>query len=74
MLKDAVSQAKLGRDAQVGALKRLDDQARQLERTATGQSFDAFVAKDAPAPPCSVAGSVFGWEADLTASAKATKA
>jgi hypothetical protein len=46
VLKDAVSQAKLGRDAQVGALKRLDDQARKLERTATGPSFDTFVARE----------------------------
>ena len=34
MLKAAVQNAKLGRQEQMQALKRLDDQARQLKRTA----------------------------------------
>src|SRR3978361_407073 len=46
VLKSVVQQAKLGRDEEMQALKRLDDQARQLERTATGPSFDAFVASE----------------------------
>src|ERR1700681_3447160 len=44
VLKAAVQNAKLGREEEMLALKRLDDQARDLERTATGPSFDAFVA------------------------------
>src|SRR5919204_111946 len=40
VLKTAVHRARLGRDEELQALKRLDDQARQLERTATGPSFE----------------------------------
>jgi hypothetical protein len=74
VLKDAVSQAKLGRDTQVGALKRLDDQARKLERTATGPSFDTFVAKERAGSALLGGRSVFGWETDLTGAARETKA
>ena len=40
MLKSAVLKAKLGREEEVQALKRLDDQARRLERSAEGPSPD----------------------------------
>jgi uncharacterized protein len=66
VLKCAVQQAKLGRDEEMQALKRLDDQARQLERTATGPSFEAFVAKERGGSASLGGRSVFGWEADLT--------
>src|SRR3954467_7715708 len=36
VLKSAVQQAKLGNDEELGALRRLDDQARALERHASG--------------------------------------
>ena len=36
VLKSAVQNAKLGRDEELGALQRLDDQARRLERHAVG--------------------------------------
>jgi uncharacterized protein len=36
VLKSAVQKAKLGRDEELGALKRLDEQARNLERHARG--------------------------------------
>ena len=39
VLKSAVQNAKLGRDEEMQALKRLDDQARRLERTAHGPSL-----------------------------------
>ena len=51
VLKSAVQQAKLGREEEVQALKRLDDQARRLERTATGPSFEAFVANERDSSP-----------------------
>src|SRR5919199_1222202 len=38
VLKSAVRNAKLGRDEELGALKRLDDQARRLEPYASGPS------------------------------------
>ncbi|MEN3349804.1 MAG: uncharacterized protein V7632_3439 [Bradyrhizobium sp.] len=65
VLKSAVQSAKLGRDEEVQALKRLDDQARRLERTATGPSFDAFVENERAASPTLDGRSVFGWEADI---------
>src|ERR1700716_1313842 len=51
VLKSAVQGAKLGRDEEMQGLKRLDTQARQLERTATGPSFDAFVAGERSKSP-----------------------
>jgi hypothetical protein len=65
VMKSAVQKAKLGRDEEMQALKRLDDQARTLERTATGPSFEAFVAKERTASPSLNGRSVFGWEADI---------
>jgi hypothetical protein len=67
VLKSAVTNAKLGREEELGALKRLDDQARKLERTATGPSLDAFIATERAASPALDGRSVFGWERDLTA-------
>jgi hypothetical protein len=43
VLKSAVQQAKLGRDEEMQALKRLDDQSRRLECSAQGPSLDAFI-------------------------------
>ena len=65
VLKSAVQQAKLGREEEMQALKRLDDQARRLERMATGPSFEAFVANERNNSPLLGGRSVFGWEADL---------
>jgi hypothetical protein len=65
VMKSAVQKAKLGRDEEIQALKRLDDQARTLERTATGPSFEAFVAKERAASPSLDGRSVFGWEEDF---------
>jgi uncharacterized protein len=65
VLKSAVSSAKLGREEELGALKRLDDQARKLERIATGPSLDAFIVTERAASPGLDGRSVFGWERDL---------
>src|SRR5258707_4458621 len=70
ILKSAMQKAKLGRDEEMQALKRLDDQARQLERTATGPSFETFVAAERTRSPSLGGRSVFGWEADLTGTEK----
>ena len=67
VLKSAVHNAELGRDEPMQALKRLDDQARQLERTASGPSFDAFVAGERDSSPALDGRSVFGWEKDVVA-------
>ena len=65
VLKSAVQKARLGRDEEMQALKRLDDQARQLELTATGPSLEAFIATERDASPLRGGRSVFGWEADV---------
>ncbi|HEX8654516.1 MAG TPA: DUF763 domain-containing protein [Allosphingosinicella sp.] len=46
VLKSAVEQAKLGRDEKLGAIRRLDEQARRLERHAAGPSLDAHLAEE----------------------------
>ena len=46
VLKVAVAQAKLGNDEKLGAIQRLDEQARRLERHATGQSLGAHLAEE----------------------------
>ena len=42
VLKSAVQNARLGRDEEMQALKRLDDQARRLERTARGRRWTSL--------------------------------
>ena len=73
VLKSAVRNAKLGRDEAMQAIKRLDDQARRFERTATGPSLEAFIAAERAASPDLDGRSVFGWERDLS-NCKATGA
>ncbi len=46
VLKHAVDRAKLGNDDRLAALRRLDAQAKVLERTASGSSFDEFIARE----------------------------
>ena len=43
VLKQAVSQARLGRDEKLQALRRLDEQARRIEGAATGPTFEALI-------------------------------
>jgi len=62
VLKDAVQKAKLGREEELAAIRRLDEQARRLEKTATGPSFADFVAHERAASPTYGGRSVFGWE------------
>ena len=70
VMKAAVQKAKLGREEELGALKRLDDQARALERNATGPSVDAFIARERAASPGLDGRSIFGWERDLQSTRK----
>ena len=66
VLKSAVQTAKLGQTEQMQALRRLDDQARLLERTATGPSLEVFIAGERRRSPSLDGRSVFGWEEDIT--------
>jgi hypothetical protein len=62
VLKSAVQNAKLGREEELAALKRLDDQARRLEHYASGPSMQALVAQERDRSPSYGGRSVFGWE------------
>ena len=64
VLKAAVQNARLGRQEELGALKRLDEQAMQLEVWAKGPSFEAVLAGERQASPGYGGRSVFGWERD----------
>ena len=62
VLKQAVESARLGDDERLGAIKRLDAQARLLERHATGPSVEAHIADELHASHTYGGRSVFGWE------------
>jgi hypothetical protein len=62
VLKSAVQKAKLGYSEELQALRRLDDQARLLERTATGPSLEVFIAGERNRSAALDGRSVFGWE------------
>jgi uncharacterized protein len=62
VLKAAVANARLGRDEELAALKRLDDQARRLERDATGPDVATFLAAERRDSHRYGGRSVFGWE------------
>jgi uncharacterized protein len=66
VLKSAIQSAKLGREEELGALKRLDDQARGLERHASGPSVDDLIAREFESSHAYDGRSVFGWEAPRT--------
>jgi hypothetical protein len=70
VMKSAINKAKLGREEELEAIRRLDRQARLLEQTASGPSFEAFVARERVNSPALDGRSVFGWERDI---AKETK-
>ena len=45
-MRRAIERAKLGRDDRLAALRRLDDAARRLERTAGGKRMETIVAEE----------------------------
>jgi hypothetical protein len=61
VLKSAVEKAKLGREEELGALKRLDDQSRRLERNASGPSVETLIDEERRASFGYGGRSVFGW-------------
>ena len=64
VLKSAVQKAKLGGAEELSALKRLDEQARQLERHASGPPVQELIAQERQRSPTYDGRSVFGWEHD----------
>ena len=67
VMKSAVAAARLGNDERLDAIRRLDAQARRLERTADGPCFEAFVAEERRRSGEYGGRSVFGWEVDAEA-------
>jgi hypothetical protein len=70
VLKSAVQKAKLGRDEEMQALARLDQQARRLERTSEGPSLEAFITAERANSASLDGRSIFGWEKDSTGTNK----
>jgi hypothetical protein len=62
VMKSAVSKGKLGREEEVQALARLDQQSRKLERHATGSDLNDIVAGEFDKTSEWEGCSVFGWE------------
>jgi len=67
VMKSAVSKGRLGREEELQALKRLDDQARRLEHYATGPDLKEIVAGEYRDSVRFGGRSVFGWEEELSA-------
>jgi hypothetical protein len=73
VLKGAVAKAKLGQDDRLEALRRLDAQARRLEREVSGPSLPDFFAEEMRRSPDYGGRSVFGLEPLLDAGADRRK-
>jgi uncharacterized protein len=73
VMKSAVRKAKLGNEEELAAIRRLDDQTRRLERTATGPSVAAHIAEERVRSHEYGGRSVFGWEPPPEAAGRGTK-
>jgi hypothetical protein len=62
VLKSAVQKGKLGREEELQALQRLDNQSRQLERYVTGPDLKEIVAGEFDRSAAFGGRSVLGWE------------
>ncbi|EJT02202.1 hypothetical protein RCCGE510_26906 (plasmid) [Rhizobium sp. CCGE 510] len=62
VMKSAVQKGKLGREEELRALKRLDDQSRQMERYVTGPDLKEIIAGEFRQSADFGGRSVFGWE------------
>jgi hypothetical protein len=69
VLRSAIRNAKLGREEELGAVKRLDEQARQLEVCAKAPSFGALLAEERSKSATYGGRSVFGLEAPAASTA-----
>ena len=68
-----MQKAKLGREEELGALKRLDDQARRLERSVSGPHLETLIAKERLDSHIYGGRSVFNWEQATMTPAKPNK-
>jgi hypothetical protein len=74
VLKSAVSKARLGREEELGALKRLDEQARLLEHHASGPHVEQLIVRERERSHLYGGRSVFGWEQPPAARPNSTRA
>ncbi|MBY5403002.1 DUF763 domain-containing protein [Rhizobium leguminosarum] len=65
VMKTAVQKGRLGREEELQALKRLDDQSRQMERYVTGPDLKEIIAGEFRQSADFGGRSVFGWEEPL---------
>jgi hypothetical protein len=65
VMKSAVQKGRLGREEELLALKRLDDQSRQLEGYVTGPDLKEIIAGEFDRSAMYGGRSVFGWEVDV---------
>jgi len=70
IFKSAVQKAKLGREEELAALRRLDKQSRLLESTATGPSVQSIIAHERQNSHAYGGRSIFGWEPSLSSRKK----
>ena len=61
VLKSAVHAAKLGREEELGAIKRLNEQTRLVERYASGPPVEELIAEERRLSHSYGGRSVFGW-------------
>lgn len=67
VMKSAVAKGRLGQEEELQALKRLDDQARRLERYVTGPDLKEVVVGEFLNSVDFGGRSIFGWEAEVPA-------
>jgi hypothetical protein len=70
VLKSAIRNARLGREEELAAIRRLDDQARRIERREKGPSVDDYIAEERRMSHAYGGCSVFGWEPPAKADVK----
>ena len=68
VLKSAVRNAKLGHQEELGALRRLDEQVRLLDRCASGPPVEELIALERHQSHNYGGRSVFGWVPPLASS------
>jgi uncharacterized protein len=62
VMKAALQTARLGRDDRLAAIKRLDDEARRVERSAAGPPLAVMIEEERRLSHSFAGRSVFGWE------------
>jgi hypothetical protein len=73
VLRSAVDRSKLGLEHRLDALKRLDAEARRLERVTTGPSVEAVIAEERARSYDYGGRSTFGWEPPAAATERARR-